>query len=216
MVGMMRSPITGFETPYKLLRRFEALIESIFALNATIRQLSFVRYKPIFATYISCIEQFKSSFPEEYGQLDLGEISLYDADAKEQFTANRLSTVLHQAQAVVGVLKGLLPPTLMENPGGTTVVVSSQAASQSSATSTVQVQFTLVMQGLSQAIQESNLDKQTKAELAEDINELEKDPRPSESKIKSFAAKFANKLLEVGQDIAIGVIERWLKSQIPQ
>jgi hypothetical protein len=213
---MTRSPITGFETPYKLLRRFEALIESIFALNATIRQLSFVRFKPIFAIYISCIDQFKSSFPEEYGQLGLEEISLYDADGNEQFTANKLSTVLHQAQAVVGILKGLLPPALIENPAGMTIQVSSQAASQSSANSTAQVQFTLVMQGLSRAIQESKLDEQTKAELTKDINELENDPRPSESKIKSFATKFGNKLLEMGQEIAIGVIERWLKGQIPQ
>jgi hypothetical protein len=213
---MTRSPITGFEGPYKLLGRFEALIESMFALGATIRELGFVRYKLIFATYISCIEQFKSSFPEEYGQLGLEEISLYDVDGKERFTANKLSTVLHQAQAVVGILKGLLPPALIENPGGTTVVVSSQAASQSSASSTAQVQFTLVMQGLSQAIQESELDEQTKAELTKDINELENDPRPSESKIKSFATKFGNKLMEMGQEVAIGVIERWLKGQIPQ
>jgi hypothetical protein len=185
-------------------------------LNATIRELGFVRYKPIFATYISCIDQFKSSFPEEYGQLGLEEISLYDAGGREQFTANKLSTVLHQAQAVVGVLKGLLPPALIENPGGTTVVVSSQAASHSSASSTAQVQFTLVMQGLSRAIQESELDEQTKAELTNDINEMENDPRPNESKIKSFATKFGNKLLEMGQEIAIDVIERWLMGQIPQ
>lgn len=91
---MNGSPIAGFETPYKLLRRFEAVIESIFALNATIQQLRLVRYKPIFSNYISCIEEFKSSYLGEYKQLRLEEVSLYDEEGKEQFTADRLSTIL--------------------------------------------------------------------------------------------------------------------------
>jgi hypothetical protein len=178
-----------------LLRRFESLIESIFAIKATTQALNYVRFKPIFNSYISCIEQFKSSFPHDYNQLRLEDISLYGKDGSEQFTAQKLSTLLHQSQAVVGVVKGFLPPALISNPGGTTVVVSAQAASQSLAHSTSQVQFTLILDGLSQAIQESNLDENSKSELINDIKELENEPLPNESKIISLATKIRSKLI---------------------
>jgi len=211
---MATFPISGFETPYKLLRRFEAFIESIFALNATIQQLGFIRYKPIFASYISCIEAFKSSHPEEYSQLGLEEVALYDEQGNELFTRRRLSTILHQAQSVVGVLKGLLPPALIENPGGTTILVSSQAASQSSAESTAQVQFTLVMEALAQTIQNSELDQKTKNELINDIDQLKNLSEPDESKIKALSTKLGRKLQEMGENVAIGVIDSLLRSRM--
>jgi hypothetical protein len=211
---MENLPIAGWEIPYKLLRRFESLIESIFAIKATTQALNYVRYKPIFNSYISCVEQFKSSFPNDYNQLGLEDISLYDEDGSEQFTAQKLSTLLHQSQAIVGVLKGLLPPTLTSAIGGTTVVVSAQAASHSFAHSTSQVQFSLVMQGLTQAIQESNIDENSKAELIKDIKELENDSQPSESKIKSLGTKIGKKLFDVGQDFATDLIVKWINSQI--
>lgn len=209
---MNTSPMSGFEIPYKLLRRFEAFIESIFALNATIQRLHFVRYKPIFSSYISCVEAFKSSYRKEYEELGLEEITLYDEHGKERFTARKLSTILHQAQAVVGMLKGLLPPQLIQSPGGTTILVSSQAAAQSSAKA--QLQFTLTMEGLEQAIQESQLDQSSKDELKKDIDELKNLCTPDESKIKAFASKLGRKLQEVGENVAIGLINSWLKSQI--
>jgi hypothetical protein len=213
---MSTSPISGFEIPYKLLRRFEAVIESIFALNATIGQLGFVRFKPIFANYISCIESFKSSYPEEYKELGLDEITLFDEEGRERFTGRRLSTILHQAQAVVGMLKGFLPPNLIQSAGGTTVLVASQAAAQASATATAQLQFTLMMEGLDQAIQESQLDEPTKDELKKDIDELKNLPTPDESKIKALAIKLGKKLQEVGENVAIGVITNLLKSRMGQ
>ncbi len=211
---MSVSPISGFDTPYRLLRRFEAVIESIFALKATIQQLGFVRFKPIFTNYISCIDAFKSSYPEEYKELGLEEMTLYDAQGTERFTGRRLSTILHQAQAVVGVLKGLLPPNLIQNPGGTTILVSSQAAAHSYARATAQLQFTLVMEGLNQAIQESKLDQATKDELKKDIDELKNLPTPDESKIKALTSKLGRKLQEMGENVMIGVIYNWIKGQI--
>jgi|GEM_PF-1472093 len=213
---MRTSPISGFETPYKLLRRFEAVIESIFALNATIGQLGFVRFKPIFANYISCIESFRSSYPEEHRELGLEEITLFDEEGKEQFTGRRLSTILHQAQAAVGILKGLLPPNLVQSAGGTTVLVASQAAAQASARATANLQFHLIMEGLHQAIQDSELDQPTKDDLKRDIDELKRLPTPDESKIKALAIKLGKKLQEMGENVIIGVITNLLKSQTGQ
>ncbi len=211
---MINVPFSDYKEPYKLLRRFEALIESIFALNATIRQLGFVRYKPLFSSYISCIEAFKSLYLDEYENLGLEELKLYDSEGKYLFTTNKLSTVLHQSQAVIGVLKGHLPPAFIENPGGITILVSSQASSQSSAKATAQIQFTLVMEGLGDAIQNSDLDQTTKDELISEIENLKNLQNPDDTKIKAFATKLGKKLQEIGENVAIGVIDRWLKSQI--
>ena len=210
---MPTSPIIGFEIPYKLLRRFESLIESIFALNATIQQTGFVRYKPLFSNYISCVEVFKSHFSDDYDQLNLEDVKLFDGDGKELFTGDKVSTILHQAQAIVGVLKGMLPPALVENPGGTTILVSSQASSQASSEATAEVHFNLIMEGLSQAIQESEMDQQSKDSLNSDINQLKSLRTPDKSKLETFATKFARKLQEVGENVAIGIIGNWLRNQ---
>lgn len=211
---MTVTPINGFENPYKLLRRFETLIESILTLNATIRELGFVRFKPIFASYISCVEGFKSSYAEEYKNLGLEKITLYDEQGTERFTARRLSTILSQAQAVLGVLRGLLPPELLGGTRGTNILISLQAAAQSSAGATAQLQYTLTLEGLDQAIQESKLDQRAKDELKKEIEELKNLPAPSESKIKALAGKLGRKLQEVSENVAVGVITNLLKNQM--
>lgn len=211
---MTTSPIIGFETPYKLFRRFESLLESIFVLNATIQQTGIVRYKPLFSNYISCVEVFKSHYPDDYDQLNLEDVKLLDSDGKMLFTGDKVSTILHQAQAIVGVLKGTLPPALVENPGGITILVSSQASSQASSKATAEVHFNLIMEGLSQAIQESEMDQQSKDSLNSEINQLKSLPTPDESKLNAFATKFGRKLQEVGENVAIGVIDNWLRNQI--
>lgn len=208
------SPISGFKIPYKSLRRFEALIESIFALNATIQQTGVVRYKPFFSSYLSCVEAFKSHYTSDYDQLNLEEVQLFDDDGKMLFTGDKVSTILHQAQAIVGVIKGMLPPALMINPGGTTILVSSQASSQASSKATAEVHFNLIMEGLSQAIQESEIDQESKDSLNSEIDQLKSLPNPDESKLKAFATKFGKKLQEVGENVAIGVIDSWLRNQI--
>jgi len=208
------SPINGFELPYKLLRRLEALIESIFALNSTIKQVGYVRYKPLFSSYNSCIKEFKSSYPKEFQQLGLEDLPLYDAERKEQFTVNKLSTLLHQSQAVIGVLKGLLPPSLIENPGGITIAVSSQAASLSAATASAKVNFTIVLEGLYKAIKQSEIDQKTKDELLKELEDLKNLPHPNESKIKAFGTKLGKKLQEISENMFSKIIIEFLKSQM--
>jgi len=208
------SPISGFEIPYKLLRRLEALIESILALNSTIKQVGYVRYKPLFSSYNSCIKEFKSYYPKEFQQLGLEDLPLYDTERKEQFTVNKLSTLLNQSQAVIGVLKGLLPPSLIENPGGITIAVSSQAASLSAATASAKVNFTIVLEGLYKAIKQSEIDQKTKDELLKELEDLKNLPHPNESKIKAFGTKLGKKLHEISEKIIIKFIVEFLKSQM--
>ena len=203
-----------YKKQYQLLRRFEALIEIVLALNSTIEQVRYVRFKPLFRNYNSCIKEFKSIFPEEYKKLDLEDLPLYDNQTREMFTANRISTLLHQSQAVVGILKGMLPPKLIENPGGITIAVTSQSSSISEAKAFAKIQFTLVLDGLSNTIQASKLNNKSKKELLKELDELKNMSIPDESKIKKFASKFFNKLVEVGEDIAAKVIANFLKSQI--
>lgn len=98
------------KSAYKLLCRFESLIESVNTLSETVRelgQLGRIRYKPLFSSYNSCIDQFKSTYPTEFQNLKLEDLPLYDAEGKEQFTADKLSTLLHQSRQVSAVLQGL-------------------------------------------------------------------------------------------------------------
>lgn len=212
----MNSSRPYFSIAYRLLKRFEALIEMILVLPSTGRQLGMVRFKPIFANYNSCIEEFKSHYPSEFAQLGLEELPLVGAEGKELFTASRLSTLLHQSQAVVGFLKGQLPPRLFETPGGISIALSSQAGSLATSTASTQVQFAVVLEGLGQAVQESELDEQTKDELLKELEELRGLSEPTESKIKAFATRLVEKLLKVGQDLLIVVLTNWLRSQMPQ
>jgi hypothetical protein len=213
---MLNYSFDEFKETYKLLRRFESLSESLFALNATIQQLGHVRYKPLFVSYISCIDQFKKLFLDDFAQLGLEEIQLFDSMGNALYKTDRLSTLLHQAQAVIGVIKGSLPPAFMENPGGTTILVSSQASSQSSAKATAQVQFTLVLEGLSKAIQDSEFSKESKDELIREIEEIKSLSKPDESRLKSFATKLGNKLQEISENVVVEVIHKFLSSQMGQ
>jgi len=203
-----------YEKAYRLLRQLESLIEAIFALKQTTQQLSYVRYKPLFQRYITCFEEFKKAYPKELKTLQLEDVELFDDKGKEQFTTNKLSTILHQAQWMVGMLKGFLPPKLVENPGGTTIIVSSQAMAQSTAEATANVQFTLVLEGMADAITKSKLKKSDKDEILKEIEELKNSPAPSESRIKSLAKKLGGKFQEMGENVLAKVIADLLKSQM--
>ena len=96
-----------------LMLRMESLVESILNLPETIEGLGRfgpVRYKPLFSIYNSCIEEFESLYPGELDFLGLEELPLYDDQGNERFTANKLSTLLHQAKLVHAALQGRLPP----------------------------------------------------------------------------------------------------------
>lgn len=98
------------KSAYKLLCRFEGLIESVNTLNQTVKdlgQLGRIRYKPLFSNYNSCVDEFKSTYPTEFQSLKLEDLPLYDAEGKEQFTGDKLSTLLHQTKQVRDILKGL-------------------------------------------------------------------------------------------------------------
>lgn len=97
------------ETPHKLLRRFRALSEKVDTLDTTKEKLGFVRFKPLFSDYNSCIEELKSTYPTKCEQLGLEDLPLYDAEGKEQFTVSKLSTLLHQSKSVIAFLEGQLP-----------------------------------------------------------------------------------------------------------
>ena len=144
-------------------------------------------------------------------RLGLEDLPLYDAERKEQFTVNKLSTLLHQSQAVIGVLKGLLPPSLIENPGGITIAVSSQAASLSAATVSAKVNFTIVLEGLYKAIKQSEIDQKTKDELLKELEDLKNLPHPNESKITAFGAKLGKKLQEISENIFSKIIADFFK-----
>ena len=55
---------------------------------------------------------------------------LYDDNGQELFTANKLSTILHQSQAIIGFLKGQLPIAMIEKPSESIITISAHAASQ--------------------------------------------------------------------------------------
>lgn len=211
---MTNSVLSEFEIPYKLYRRFEALIESMYALTSIIQQLGFVRFKPLFNSYNSCVEEFKTHYPDDYKQLILEDLPLYDDKSIEKFTQDKLSTMLHQAQAIVGVLKGSLPPHLLESPGGTSIVVSAQSSSQSTAQSVANINLTLVINSIDQAIQEATLDDEIKKDLLAEVAELKSFPKPSALKIKSIASKLGRKLYDAGIDITSGVISKLLLAQM--
>lgn len=80
----------------------------------------FVRYKPLFTTYNSIVEKFKSTFPEEHKNLSLEELPLFDEKGNELFTQKKLSTLLHQATDFDATLRGMLPPedTALSNVSG--------------------------------------------------------------------------------------------------
>jgi hypothetical protein len=211
---MSNSILYGFEFPYKLYRRFEALIESVYTLPSVTTKLGIARYKPLFNSYNSCKDAFEKDYPEDYNQLNLEELPLYDEAGEAKFTQDKLSTLLHQCQAIVGVLRGSLPPHLLENPGGTSLVVLSQSYSQSTAQSSSDIKFSLIIENLSQVIKETKLEKKAKEELLADLCELQSPANQNESKIRAIASKLAGKTYKAGIDITSEVITKLILSQM--
>lgn len=93
----------------KLIARLESLIGNVEDANTIKQKYGIVRYKPFFTTYNSCINEFKSLFPEECEKLNLEDLPLYDSDGNEQFTNEKISTLLHQSRDVLAVLQSLSP-----------------------------------------------------------------------------------------------------------
>ena len=213
---MKKSAEQGFEPQYRLYRRFLALVDSVMTLGDALRHVGYVRYKPLFSTYKSCIEVFKEHYAKEYEKLELEDLPLYDDHGQSLFTANKLSTLLHQAQTIIGFLEGELPPELLAQKDGSTIVnVSSQADSQAMANSVAQLQARITLDSLYQVVQDTDFDRQIKDELLRDIKELkESGQEPNQSKLRSFATKFVKKLQEIGENSASEVIYKLLSSKM--
>lgn len=89
----------------KLIERLDSLIRDVKDVDTIKQKYGHVRYKPFFATYNSCIDEFKSLFPEEHAKLNLEDLPLYDSEGQEQFTNTKISTLLHQSNDVIAVLR---------------------------------------------------------------------------------------------------------------
>lgn len=210
---MPDNPLVGYERPYAFLKRFEALIESILCLRATVQQLGFVRFKPLFSIYNSIVDGFKEQYRVEYDSLGLEDVPLYGETGNEHFNSGKLSTVLHHSQAIVGSLKGMLPPALLENPGGTTIIATAQAASRAESSASADIHFSLLLDGFGEAIQQSQMDPEAKAELLAELDQLRNASDPGDSRLGSFAKKLGTKLREVTENVAIAVLTNLLQTQ---
>ena len=104
------------KTTYRLLCRFESLVAQINNLKTTTSKLRNVRYKPLYTSYNSCIEELKTHYSAQYKQLNLELLPLYDANGIELFTNEKISTLLHQSEAIVAILRGSLPPNYSGGP----------------------------------------------------------------------------------------------------
>jgi len=213
---MSTSPVRQFETPYRLYRRFLSIGDSVMTLGDSLRHVGYVRYKPLFSAYNSCVNIFKQYYSEAYAQLDLEDLPLYDDDGKSLFTANKLSTLLHQSQSIVGFLEGELPPELLAPKEKSTVInVSSYADSQAMAKSVARLQAQITFESLYQAVESTEFDNIIKDEILKDIRELKaSDEEPNQSKVKSFAKKLFKKLQEIGENVASEVIYKLLSSRM--
>jgi hypothetical protein len=94
---------------YELFCRFDGLINSVEGISATLPTGMPIRFKPLFTSYNSCIDSFRTAFPKEYESLNLEPLPLYDDAGHELFLNTKISTLLHQAEAVLSLLKGISP-----------------------------------------------------------------------------------------------------------
>jgi len=104
---------------YELYCRFDGLINSTKNINNALPPGTPVRYKPLFVSYNSCIDSFKENFLTEYNSLKLEPLPLEDSAGKQLFTGDKLSTLLHQSEAILNLLKGLSPYEFKAGPTST-------------------------------------------------------------------------------------------------
>ena len=157
----------------------------------------------------------KKHYEEEYNQLELEDLPLYDGEGRMLFTSNKLSTLLHQTLAIIGFLEGELPPGLLASKDRETIVnVSSYADSQAAANSVARLQAQITLDSLYQVIQNTLVDDTIKTELLDDLKDLKGPLEPDQSKLKAFATKFAKKLQEIGENAASEVIYKLLSSKM--
>lgn len=104
---------------YELYCRFDGLVKSVKDMNTALPAGTPIRFKPLFISYNSCMESFQRDFPVEYQSLGLEPLPLENEEGKKLFTAEKLSTLLHQSEAVLSLLKGLSPYEFKVGPTST-------------------------------------------------------------------------------------------------
>ena len=212
---MEKKSVQEIEVAYKLYRRFLSLTDCIMTLNDPLKNIGYVRYKPLFSSYNSCVKQFKKYYDEKYEQLELEDLPLYDERGQMLFTSHKLSTLLHQTFALIGFLEGELPPELLASKDrGTIVNISSFSESQAAANSVASLQSQVTLDSLYEVIHNTDLDNTIKTELLEDLENMKRDVAPDRSKLKAFAIKFVSKLQEIGENVANEVIYKLLSSKM--
>ena len=212
---MGKPSIQGYENQYKLYRRFLALNDSIMTLSESLKNVGFIRYKPLFAHYNSCLDEFKKQYAKEHEMLGLEELKLFGKDGEMLFRADKLSTLLHQTKSIIGFLEGeLLPEFVAKRERSTIVNVSSYADSQSASQSVAKVQAEITLNSLYQVIENSGIGEEQKSELLDELKELKKEKNPDQSRLKSFSVKLFKKLIEVGENVASEVIYKLLSSKM--
>ena len=98
-----------------LIGQFEVLIKLIKEIKST-TEYTDVRYKPLFSSYNSHIKTFIQEFPHEYKLLNLEHLPLQDKNGNDAFTGNKLSTLLHQSEFILALLKSISRNQSVEYP----------------------------------------------------------------------------------------------------
>ncbi len=98
--------MTGNQKPKNLNSRSKSLLGRIRSLYKDIKDRN-PRLKPLFRTYISCIEEYKKLYPHRYTKFDFEEIQLKDQEGNNAFTVGRVPTLEHQTGQLLADLRAL-------------------------------------------------------------------------------------------------------------
>lgn len=201
--------IEGNEIPYKLFKRLEMLEEAISSLGDAKRHVGIIRFKPLFISYNSCLEEFIQHFRDEFKQLGLEELPLFDDNGNMLFTYDKLSTLLHQTQAVMGFLKGILPPNLtIREPRTVIYSISSSGDSTAQASAVAENQVQITIDIFFKIINELDFNQAAKQEILQELNELKKSRKPDVSKLRQLVQKFTDKIYNLGSDKFVDFITK--------
>jgi len=203
--------IEGYEIPYKLFKRFEMLEEAISNLGEAQRHVVRIRLKPLFTSYNSCMKEFVEHFRDEFEQLGLEELPLSDDNGNMLFTYDKLSTLLHQTQAVIGILKGMLPPNLtIREPRTVIYSISSSRDSLAQASAVAENQVQITIDIFYKIINEFDFDQTAKQEILQELNEIKKSREPDVSRLRQLVQKFSDKIYALGSDKFVDFITKLL------
>lgn len=174
---------------------------SVSTLGDSARHVGVIRFKPLFTSYNSCIESFKQHYLNDFNKLGLEELPLFDAQGNMLFTSDKLSTLLHQTQAIIGFLKGLLHPDLYEKDNSIKIFqISSSGDVVAQASSFAENQIQISVDIFLKVINDLDFDPDSKREIIQELNEIKNSREPSASNLSQLAKKISDKFIESGAD----------------